>query len=169
MLTTESPLANTEGILVKLIDFGLACMKSEAKGFVGTPEFLSPELAKVARQPIERKTFVDSNCKPKDVYALGIVFYEVLSNTIPYDGDNSQVIDAILRKSYEIPRSISSYYPEMIPLINSMLSLEEKRYDIDRVLSFIGKLREKENVSTKNCFGFRFVGDCMIRLPKFKV
>ncbi len=70
------------GELVKIIDFGIAkTIDLEAKqnshatiGFIGTYQYASPEQIRGAR--VDLRT---------DIYSLGVLFYEILSNSHPYD------------------------------------------------------------------------------------
>jgi serine/threonine protein kinase len=70
---------------VKLFDFGVAKYTAEDVGpsvstragmLFGTPQYMSPEQA--------RGEDVDGR---SDVYALGIVFYEMVAGIVPFDGD----------------------------------------------------------------------------------
>lgn len=71
---------------VKLLDFGLAWIDGDpgevfsgrlslARTGVGTPEYMSPEQA-----------FGDVGRPSADIYALGIVLYEMLSGAVPFEG-----------------------------------------------------------------------------------
>ena len=72
--------------LVKVIDFGIAkatqarltekTLFTEFRQLVGTPEYMSPEQA-------EGSLDIDTRT---DVYALGVLLYELLCGTTPFDG-----------------------------------------------------------------------------------
>ena len=70
----------------KVIDFGIAKAIQQPDGentaftqlgqFIGTPEYMSPEQADWVAGAIDTST---------DVYSLGILLYELLSGTVPFD------------------------------------------------------------------------------------
>ena len=70
----------------KIIDFGVAkattqtlterTLHTELGAFVGTPEYMSPEQAEMGGLDIDTRT---------DVYALGVLLYEFLTDTLPFD------------------------------------------------------------------------------------
>ncbi len=72
--------------VAKVIDFGIARAiegsltgdhtLTQADQFVGTPSYMSPEQAGGQRAEIDTRT---------DVYSLGIVLYELLVGTVPFD------------------------------------------------------------------------------------
>ena len=70
----------------KVIDFGLAkalsapltdrSLATEVGQFLGTPEYMSPEQADSSWEAVDTRT---------DVYALGVVLYELLTGVLPHD------------------------------------------------------------------------------------
>src|SRR5215813_1099496 len=77
--------------LVKLLDFGLARPDlGRREGIDGTPEYLAPERQDGA--PASQAS---------DIYALGIVFFELLTSRVPFSGDLADVLAA--HKQSEVP------------------------------------------------------------------
>jgi PAS domain-containing protein len=67
--------------LVKLLDFGLARPDlGRLEGIDGTPEYLSPE--RIDGSPASPAS---------DIYALGIVFFELLTGHLPFHGDLQEI------------------------------------------------------------------------------
>jgi eukaryotic-like serine/threonine-protein kinase len=75
--------------LVKVIDFGIAKALGQERltektlftGFshmIGTPLYMSPEQAEMSGQDADTRT---------DIYALGVLLYELLTGTTPFDKD----------------------------------------------------------------------------------
>lgn len=89
-LKLENILIDKEGYL-KIIDFGLAKIlkeKETANSFLGTPEYLSPEM-------IEQK----GHDKMVDWWALGILIYEMLIGVTPFYNRNRAVMMSKIKKS----------------------------------------------------------------------
>jgi non-specific serine/threonine protein kinase/serine/threonine-protein kinase len=95
--------------VLKIIDFGIAKAVSQPLtehtlytslgGFVGTAEYMSPEQAELGSADIDTRA---------DVYALGVVLYELLTGVLPLDREvfQEQSLDEIRRtlRDVEPPR-----------------------------------------------------------------
>ena len=93
----------------KVIDFGIAkatdhrltekTLFTEYRQFVGTPAYMSPEQAEMSELDIDTRT---------DVYSLGVLLYELLTGTTPFD------LTALREAGYgEIQRIIREVDPPM--------------------------------------------------------
>ncbi|MHC4070924.1 MAG: WD40 domain-containing protein [Planctomycetota bacterium] len=84
----------------KIIDFGIAkatqarltekTLFTEFKQFIGTPEYMSPEQARMGELDIDTRS---------DIYALGVLLYELLTGTTPFDREKlrSSAYDEMLK------------------------------------------------------------------------
>jgi serine/threonine protein kinase len=103
-LKPSNIMINSSGT-VRIMDFGIA-WASKAKGItdsgviIGTPEYMSPE-------QVEGKA-VDPR---SDIYAVGIVLYEVLTGQLPFAGNSALAIG--IKKKTEIPQNPRSINPQI--------------------------------------------------------
>ncbi len=98
---------------VKLLDFGAAKLsnlhderlqhQTRAGALVGTPHYMSPEQTYGAE--------VDHRA---DIYALGVLLYEMLVGRVPFDGDTGHVLLAHRSVAPERPRLVSRAIPERL-------------------------------------------------------
>jgi len=118
-LKTANVLLTTTG-LVKLGDFGFSRQYEDSLSnpvgstFCGTPYYLSPELWR--RAPYSKKT---------EMWALGVVLYEVMALKRPFGGKNmDELIDNILHaRRLPLP---SQYSPDLCSVCQQLLSLDPK-------------------------------------------
>src|SRR5213596_584635 len=89
---------------VKVTDFGIAragaSQMTEAGSIVGTAQYLSPEQARGAA--------VDQR---SDLYSLGIVLYELLTGTLPFNGDTP--VEIAMKHLSQTPEQPSHLRPEL--------------------------------------------------------
>jgi len=92
---------------VKIMDFGLARLSGSEitrTGMVmGTPHYMSPEQVRGERADAR-----------SDVFALGCVFYELLSNRKPFDADSMHSV--LFKVLQEQPTSVRDLVPDL-PLV----------------------------------------------------
>ena len=125
---------------IKLADFGIASDSEEKENnltqtgvALGTPAYMPPE-------QFEDSANVDNRA---DIYALGIMLYEMVTGTKPYPGTFSiETLNTIKKGKYISPRKIDKTIPTKIAkLINKMIKPKAKnRYqNIDSVLKEVKK------------------------------
>jgi serine/threonine-protein kinase len=106
-LKPENVLITPEGQL-KIIDFGIAYLQGARRltwkwlsNSVGTPDYMSPEQIQGGRGDAR-----------SDLYALGIILYEMLAGRPPYGGDNAfAVMDQHLNGKPQPPSRHNSAVP----------------------------------------------------------
>ena len=141
-----------------VMDFGLAkerradpaIAKLTATGIIlGTPEFMSPEQI--------RGKVLDAR---SDIYALGIVAFEMFTGKLPFQGRNAQEMMIARLRSQPVP--IRQYRPDVPPPVEKALSKALQTSPDDRFTTaiefgdalsggdaaasspgFLGKLKEK--------------------------
>lgn len=125
---------------IKLADFGIASESSDSKNDItqtgvalGTPAYMPPE-------QFEDSANVDSRA---DIYALGIMLYEMVTGAKPYPGTFSmETLKVIKKGKYIHPRKIDRLIPEEIAkLIHKMIrpSPKHRFQSIDGVLRVVKK------------------------------
>lgn len=112
---------------IKIIDFGIALLEGARRvtwrgltGMMGTPDYMSPEQLKGER-----------GAAGSDVYATGVILYEMLCGRTPFDGEN---VFAIMNQHItQDPPSILDYKPDLSPELATVVMKAirrdpEKRY-----------------------------------------
>jgi serine/threonine-protein kinase len=96
--------------LVKILDFGISKQRSEraqwreltGKMVLGTPAYISPEQLRSSKN-------VDARA---DIWSLGVAMYELLSGTLPFDGETPGELFAAILEQAPVPlRSRNAQLP----------------------------------------------------------
>ncbi|HEV8599812.1 MAG TPA: serine/threonine-protein kinase [Gemmatimonadales bacterium] len=123
-------LTGRERETAKLVDFGIAkAMESlpgervTKSGFVvGTPEYMSPE--QLAGDPVDGRS---------DQYSLALVFYRLITGTLPFEGNSLQ--ETLVKRLTDPPRPLRESRPDAVfppglqPVVDRALARDpELRY-----------------------------------------
>src|SRR5262245_18012157 len=122
----QNVLLNGDG-QAKVTDFGIARSLDVQHGMtqtgtvLGTSDYIAPEQAQGQR--------VDEHT---DIYSLGVVLYELLTNEVPYPGEN--FVAVAMRHINEPPPSIRDKRPDVSPRLEAavqraMAKRPEDRFD----------------------------------------
>jgi serine/threonine protein kinase/beta-lactam-binding protein with PASTA domain len=145
-------LVDAEG-RVKVTDFGIAragtSQMTEAGSIVGTAQYLSPEQA--------RGTGVDQR---SDLYSLGIVLYELLTGTLPFNGDTPvEIAMKHLSQTPELPSVSRPELPRELDLVvtRALAKNPDDRYqnademdaDLERLARGAAVSQETEDSATQ--------------------
>jgi serine/threonine-protein kinase len=139
-LKPENVLLTAEG-QVKLIDFGIAMAESERRltwaGFssaLGTPDYMAPEQIRGRRG--DART---------DVYALGMLLYEMLTANVPFESGNQRAL--LKLKTNEEPRPPSYHLPGFDPSLEAIILKAIARDPRDRYPNAAAMLVDLKNPS----------------------
>lgn len=112
---------------VKLLDFGIAKLRDAPAGghtaagmIVGTPEYMAPE--QCDNRAVDART---------DVYALGVMAYQMLAGVLPFSGNIAQLLVAHLQEAARPPRSVNGLLPPALDdaILKAMRKRPEDRFD----------------------------------------
>jgi len=124
---SDAPDTIPPGDLVKLLDFGIALSKQDSRltgtgELFGTPQYMAPE----------RITSTEAGA-PSDLYALGVIFFEMLTGRLPYDAPDVATFFVRHLKDPPLPiRSIQPNTPESLAdLIERLLAKEPNQRPVD--------------------------------------
>jgi len=118
--------SNSLGLRAILTDFGIAkLMRSEGgtktEGLTGTLDYMAPEQIRVSHD-------LDGRA---DVYALGVVFYVMLTGQLPFTGDNPAAI--LMGHLQEMPPDPRQFTPDLpdyaaFALLRALAKMPADRY-----------------------------------------
>lgn len=130
-------MVTNEGV-VKLADFGIAKAVNDAtlstgSKIIGSVHYFSPEQA--------RGNYVDER---SDIYSLGIVMYEMLTGTVPFDGDNP--VTVALKHINEEVRPPSEIVSGIPPALERCVLKATSKYQTNRYSSAEELIEELDNI-----------------------
>jgi serine/threonine-protein kinase len=126
--------------IIKVMDFGIARIfngetKTMSDETIGSVHYISPEQAK--------GTVIDSK---SDIYSVGIILYEMLTGTVPFDAENAVTVAIMqMQNNPKSLRSINPVIPEGLEEITlkAMEKNPAKRYQsADEMLADILAFKE---------------------------
>ena len=123
---------------IRICDFGIASHISskEEKHILGTVNYLAPEVIQNKKYSIQ-----------SDIYSLGIIFYELLTGDLPFEGNNAQEVIEAHVKGKEVStqyRLLNSYNRDIDFVINKAINRSaNNRYKTDK--EFIADLNKIKN------------------------
>lgn len=133
----------TEDGIMKVTDFGIAKSSNSStitntSTIMGSAHYLSPEQAK--------GSFID--CRT-DLYSLGVVLYEMVTGTLPFEADTAVTIALKHLQEESIPpKNINSKIPDSLNklIIKSMQKDPNKRYQSAKeMIKDLEKIRNDPN------------------------
>lgn len=130
-------MVTNDGV-VKLADFGIAKAVNDAtlstgSKIIGSVHYFSPEQA--------RGNYVDER---SDIYSLGIVMYEMLTGTVPFDGDNP--VTVALKHINEEVRPPSEIVSGIPPALERCVLKTTSKYQTNRYSSAEELIEELDNI-----------------------
>jgi serine/threonine-protein kinase len=131
MLTPDDAVKVTDFGTAKILQFGT----TQTAHIIGTPSYMSPE--QVKGKPADGRS---------DIFALGVIFYELLTGEKPFPGQNiTTVIYKIINEEPIPPRELdSSIHPGLSSVITRALAKEPSaRYQsCDELMEALRNYRE---------------------------
>ena len=117
-------LINNDG-RIKISDFGIARIESsqltQVGDVLGTPHYMAPE------------QFMGTDIGLQaDLYAVGVIAYELLTGRKPFIGNSATVMHQVLNKPPDNPSSLN---PKLSPLIDRVLQKALAKQRADRFVS----------------------------------
>ncbi len=110
-----------DGVFARLLDFGISQgvdeISAQQKVVIGTPEYMSPEQA--FGEPLDFRS---------DIYSVGVVLYEMLSGTLPFEhSEPQQVVELVAHKTPLSIKELRPDLPELCEVVDRAMAREPAR------------------------------------------
>jgi len=121
----------------RVLDFGIARItthkrEGDANNGAGSPYYMAPE--QVRREAGDRRT---------DVFSLGVVLYELLTDTKPFDGESLKVItNAVLSHEPPLASKVDKAVPKALAEIAARAMAKDPEQRFRSARSFARELRQ---------------------------
>jgi formylglycine-generating enzyme required for sulfatase activity/predicted Ser/Thr protein kinase len=144
----ENVMITKDGV-VKVTDFGIAKLTMGARTVItkntpGTPCYMSPEQA-IGGKAIDERS---------DIYSLGILFYEIVTGTLPFDDDSEYLVREWQIKAPPTPPSnLLPGFPAVYEQIILKCLAKEKTDRFQKIQDLIKALNDTDGIG-----GSRFPG-----------
>jgi hypothetical protein len=121
----------------RVLDFGIARIthqrdSGEAMNGAGSPYYMSPE--QVRKEPGDRRT---------DVFSLGVVLYELLTDVKPFDGDSlKSITQAVLNYEPPMASKVDKAVPKALAEIAARAMAKDPDQRFRSARSFARELRQ---------------------------
>ncbi|MCP4146242.1 MAG: response regulator [bacterium] len=122
-------ILDRNGDIVKIIDFDIAVpydikvtLSGNPEKLEGTLPYISPEQTGRMNRKVDQRT---------DLYSLGVTFYEMLTNQLPFDyGDPMELVYAHIARQPQPPHHINNHIPGMLSkiILKLLAKNQEDRY-----------------------------------------
>jgi len=134
----QNIMVRAPGDDVKLMDFGIARLNdggdvqlTRAGAMMGTPLYMSPE--QIEGRAVGEKT---------DIYAFGVVLYEMLSGQTPFSAPTSAAV--LAKQLNEAPRPLRAARPDVPPVLERIVMQaldKDPEYRQERIAEVVRGLR----------------------------
>ncbi len=125
----------------KIMDFGIALDESARRltwsglsSTIGTPDYMAPEQVSGRRGDVRT-----------DIYALGVILFEMLTAQLPYSGANAY--NVMHSKTIEDPRPPGAFKPDLDPRLEEIILHAIERSPRDRYASAAEMLEDLRDPS----------------------
>lgn len=135
----------TENNEVKITDFGIAIALSDTSltqtnTLLGSVHYLSPEQARGGNATVK-----------SDIYALGVVLYELITGEVPYDGESAVSIALKhFQEDFPLVRNILDYVPQSLENVVLRATAKTLDYRYSSVQEMLNDLSTSLSVNRMN-------------------